>query len=109
MVLELGNDNLIALANQRITKTASQHIETVGSAFGEDNLFGGLGVNELGDFLARLLVFLRCHLAEVVHAAVDIGIPMAVCLSNSVYHRLWFLRRGSIIQIHQCAIVHLLA
>ena len=63
-------------------------------------------MNELGDFLARLLVFLRCHLAEVVHAAVDIGIPMAIRLCNGIDYHLWLLCGGSIIQIDQLSSVH---
>ena len=53
-------------------------------------------------------MFLRCHLAQMVYAAVDIAVPSAVCFYNSIHHRLRLLTRCRIVQIHQLASVYLL-
>ena len=65
-------------------------------------------MKEIRHGLARLLVVLGRHLAQMVHTAVDIRIPMCVRLHDGVQHHLRLLTRCCIIQIYQALAVHLL-
>ena len=65
-------------------------------------------MEEVCHSLARLLVVLRRHLAQVVHTAVDIRIPMGISLHDGIQHHLRLLTRCCIIQIYQAFAVHLL-
>ena len=49
--------------------------------------------------LPRCLVVGGSYLAQMVHAAVDIAVPMAVRLGDSVHHNLRLLARCRIIKI----------
>ena len=108
MVLYGRYDNLVALVNESLTERESQGIETVRRAFREDDLVATLRSDERCHSFSRLLMFHRCYLAQMMHAAVDIAVPMGVSLRDGIYHRLRLLARSGIIQVHQGASVYLL-
>ena len=109
MVLEVADNDFVALVNERLTETESQHIKAIGGAFGEDYFFGRGGAEEVSDLPAGVLVVLRGDLTEMVYPAVDIGIPMGVCLMDSVQDLTGFLGGGGVVQIHQRTVVDTLA
>ena len=65
-------------------------------------------MQEVRHSLARLLVVLRRHLAQVVHTAVDVRIPMGIGFHDGIQHHLRLLTRCRVIQIYQALAVHLL-
>ena len=65
-------------------------------------------MKEVRHGLARLLVVLRRHLAQMVHTAVDVCIPMGIGFHDGIQHHLRLLTRCCIIQIYQALAVHLL-
>ena len=109
VVLQCAHDDFISLTHKRLAKGESEHVEGVGSAFGEDDFFGRPRVQEVRHGLARPLVVLRRYLAQVVHTAVDVRIPMGVRLHDGVQHHLRLLARRRVIQIYQALAVHLFA
>ena len=84
-----------------LPKGESQRIEAVRRALGEDDLVAALRSDELCYGLSCLFVFHRRYLAQMMHAAVDIAVPVAVSLSDSVYHRLRLLARSGVVKVHQ--------
>ena len=92
-MFQLTNNNLIALFHHRIAKTACQHIDTICCAFRENYLLFRLRMKQFRHFLACFLVLLRRHLTQVVHPAMHIRIPLAICLCYSIYHHLRLLCR----------------
>jgi hypothetical protein len=99
VVLYGGDDDFIALLYTRLAERKSQRIDTVRRAFGEDDFVTALRSDKFRHGLACLLVVASRHLAQVMHAAVDIAVPMGISLSDGIYHRLRFLACSRIIEI----------
>ena len=82
-------------------QAAGHQVDAFGGAAHEDQLVLGAGVEEALGLGARLFVGRRGALAQLVHAAMDVGAIHLVELADGVDHRERLLRRGGVIQIHQ--------
>ena len=58
-------------------------------------------------FFASFFIGIRCFLAQLVHAAMDIGILRPIKTRNAIDHRQRLLRRRAVVQINQRLTVRL--
>lgn len=108
MVLERRDDNLIALANELIAPCVGNKVYGLGRIASEDNL-GRIGRSkERGDSLAGILIERGADVAEMVYAAVYIGIYSTIDVVVCVDYALWLLRRSGIVEIYELAAVDFL-
>ena len=76
-------------------------VDAFGGAAHEDQLALAARVEESLHLGARRFVGRRGALAQLVHAAMNVGAIHFVELANRFDHRVRLLRRGRVIQIHQ--------
>jgi hypothetical protein len=99
-MLYSAHDDLIAFMDESFSKGESECVQAVGRTFGEDNLIGTVRSDESSYRFARFLMLHRSHLAQMMHAAMDITVPVAVCFHDRLYHSLWLLARSSVVEVH---------
>ena len=109
MVLHGGDEDLVTGLDGAATEAAGHQIDAFGNVAGEDDFLSVGGVEKGPDLLARTLVGHRRTFRQQVHAAMDVGVVIAVAVADGVDHRLRFLHRGGIVQVHQRLAMHPLA
>ena len=83
MMLHRRDDDLVAGLEKRPAVTLRHQIDRLGGAAHEDNLLIRPSIDEAAQFAARRLVGRRGALAQMVHAAVDIGILSPIIIGQS--------------------------
>ena len=74
VVLHARDDNLVVFANELTAESGSNQVDTLGSATGENNLFGAGSMNKLLDLLTHSLVAFGSKCGEMVGATVDVAV-----------------------------------
>ena len=92
-----------ALASERV----GDEIDGLGGVAGKDDLFLAGGIEEGGDFVARILVGLGRLVGEIMQAAMHIGILRGVNLVQTIEHGARLLRRGGVVEIDKRLAVNL--
>ena len=101
VVLHDRNDDLVALADIRLTPGRRHQVDRLGGAAGENDLLAATGVEELCDPLAAALIALGRDVGEVMQAAMHVGVFAGIGLHHAVEHRLRLLRGGGVVEIDQ--------
>ena len=108
VVLHLGDEHLVALADIRAAERLRDQVDGLGRAAHEDDLARVRRVQELLHLVAGLLVGARRPLAQQVHAAMDVGVVLGVAAHHRVDDGLRLLRRGGVVEIDERLAVDLL-
>ena len=87
---------------------ARDEIDAFGRAARENDFVGAFGVDEFRGAGARGFKRVRRAVAQLVDAAMDIGVVVLVIMHQRVNHRARFLRRGGVVEINQRLAVDLL-
>ena len=101
MVLERGDDDLVAFADALPAEGLGHEVDRLGRAADEDDLAGLGGVDERADLLARLLVGVGRLDRERVHAAVDVRVGPSVDVGDRLDDGLRLLRRRRVVEIDE--------
>lgn len=107
VVLQLGDDDLIALSDMALRPAPGDEIDRLGGVAGEDDLLTAAGADERGHTAARRLVSRRRPLSKAVSPAVGIGIIAPVKLIDRLEDLTGPVRRGRTVQINQIAVFRL--
>ncbi len=78
VVLHVGDENLVARPERRAAEAVGDEVDGLRRAAGEDGLAAHERAEEDVDLVAGLLVEVRGALAQVVDAAVDVRVVLAV-------------------------------
>ncbi|MNE97178.1 hypothetical protein D3C80_1954860 [compost metagenome] len=100
-MLHFGNDDLIAGLYISLGKRKSDQVNTVGSAFCENNFFFSRCIDKLLHASARGLFCIGSLLTQEVYPTVYITVIAAVIGNQRIDHCLWLLRGGPIIKVYQ--------
>ena len=101
VVFERGQQHAVARFEDEFAQGACQQVECFGGAFGVDDFFGARGVDEAGGLRAHGVVAGAQLLGEVVHAAVDVAVVVAVAVVHCFDDRQRFLRAGGVVEVGQ--------
>ena len=82
-------------------QVCADQVDAFGGAANEDDLLRLRGVQKALDLDARLFVGSGGALAQLVHAAVDVGAVHFVETADGVDDRVRLLRGGGVVQVHQ--------
>src|SRR5258708_13030682 len=105
MMLEVADDNLVAGFDEFRGQALRHEMERLGGAADKDDFVGAASVEEGAGSLARLLEMIGRALAQLVNAAMHIGVVATVELGNAVDDARRLLRAGAGIEKHQPGIV----
>ena len=108
VVLEVRDDDLVALADVLQAPALRHQVDRLGRAADEDDLLGRRRVDEARDLLARALVGVGRARREFVRGAVDVGVLVRVEVRQPVDHRLRLLRGRRVVEPDQRPAVDLL-
>ena len=108
VVLHLGQDDRVAAVDVAPAPRVGDEVDRLGRVAGEDDLVAVRGVDEPGDLGARLLVLGRRLLADGVDAAMDVGVVLAVVVSDGVDDDARLLARRRRVEVDQRVPVDLL-
>ena len=106
VVLHVGDDDRVTGAQVRPRPAVGDEVDRLGDVLGEHDL-ARLPAEEAGDLRAGVLVAARRLLRDRVHAAVHVGVRLAVHAVHRVEHRLRLLRRRRRVEVHEALAVHL--
>ena len=101
VVLHPAQNNLVSGPQTAASITLRDQIDRLCGTAHENDFIGTGCVDQLLHFSARVFVGIRGTLTEGVNTAMHIGVVAAVILALGIYHRLWLLRGGSVIEVHQ--------
>ena len=101
VVLHVGDEDLVALADVLAAVGLGHDVDGLGRAARKHNLAGDMAADELRDLLARLFVGVRGHLAEMVYAAMHVGVLRVVVVRNRLHHLARRLRGGRVVQVDE--------
>src|SRR5689334_2051019 len=105
-MLHLGDQDFIC--RHETTAIALRHeVDPVGGTAGENHLAWESGIQEPAGLLPYRVIRLRRRLAQVMDAAVNVGIVQTVVAAHGIDDRLRLLRRGGVVEIHQRLAMHL--
>ena len=109
VVLECGEQDFIA-ALQPVARVRLRHqVDRLRSATREDDFARRRCVDEAAHFLARFLEKIGGFLAQLVHAAMHVGVRIGLVAIDRRDHARGSLRRGGAVEVHQRLAVHLAA
>ena len=106
VVLHLGGDDRITGADEGAAVGIGDQVQGLGRLAHEDHLAAIAGVDEPGHDVARALVALGGTGAEVVDAAMDVGVGGLVDVDQRLDHLTRLLRRRRRIEEYQPLAVH---
>jgi hypothetical protein len=106
VVLECGDEDLIAGAEAWPRVRLRDQIDALGGAAREDDLARRAGIDEAAHTLARTLERGRRRLAQGMHAAVHVGVRVHLVVVHRADHLQRALRGGGAVQVHQGMPVH---
>ena len=101
MVLDIGDDDLIAFFHECLAKTVRHQVDRLGGAAGENNFLWARRVEQPGNLLPHVLEHYRGVFAQFVRSPTDGAIFFRVELANFFDDAPWLLRSGGVIEIHQ--------
>ena len=103
MVLHFGQHDFVTRSQLRFAPTPRDEVDAFRSPMGEHNLLGRLGIEETADPLAGCLKQLRGLLAEIVYAAMYVGVAARINVDHCLDDLPGTLRCGGVVEIHQRA------
>ena len=106
MMLHLRQDDLVARLQELPAPRGGDKVDRFGRVAGKDDLAGLARIQEGADLLARGFHAVGADLAEIVDAAMHVGIFVLVDLALGVDHLARFLRRGRAVQEDQRLAMH---
>ena len=106
MVLHDGEHDLVALADMGAAIGLRHEVDAFGGVAGEDDLGVGLRIDEAAHGLARLLVIGGGEVAQIMQAAMDVGVFVRIGALDGVEHGFRLLRRGAVVEIDERLAVH---
>ena len=106
VVLHGADDDLVALGEALGGEAVGDKVDCLGGAADEDDLGSLGGVEEAADLFARLVVGGGGALAEVVDAAVDVGVARLVKARDGVDDGARLLGRGGVVEVDERLAVH---
>ena len=109
VMLERGDQDLVARAEARPRIGLRDEIDRLGRAAHEDDLARRARVDEAAHALARRLEGVGGGLAERVHAAVHVGVRVRLVVLDGAQHRQRPLRGGGAVEVHERVPVDLAA
>src|SRR3712207_1433500 len=109
VVLHLGDHDLVAFLDYTAAVAVHDEVDALGHAAHEDALARLARVDEAAHLLARALVGGRGALAQVVDAAVYVGVLLAQVLRPALDDDARHLRRRRVVEVDERLAVHRLA
>ena len=109
VVLHGRNDDLVACADELAPVAMHHEIDAFGGAADKDALLRLAGIDEALHLLARAFVSGGRFLAQVMNAAMNIGMFVFEINAATIDYHLRHLRGSSIVEIDQRLAVHRLA
>jgi hypothetical protein len=106
VVLEAGNDDLVAFLQESLSEAGGHQVDRLGSVAREDDFVFVPGVEECLHLAPRLIVTLGRPLAQEVKPTMNIGVIPGIKRPFGLDHLGRFLRRGGGVQIDQRAAAH---
>ena len=101
MVLQDGNDDVIALANDQTAKTLGDQIDGVGCITRKDNLVARRCIQEPSDAFPGIFKGLCRGIRQVMQPAMHIGIFFRISRLDPIQHYFRLLCRCTIVEIGQ--------
>src|SRR5262249_52350132 len=109
VVLEPGDDDLVALRDVAAPPALRDEVDPLGRAADEDDLLRRRGVDEPANALARGLERVGRLRRERVRGAVDVRVFVLVEEGEAIDDRLRLLRRRRVVEPHEALSAHRLA
>ena len=106
VVLEMGDEHLIAGLEQGPRIALRDQIDRFGRAAHEDDLVARARIDEPHQPVARPLIQRRRLLAQGMHAAMNVGVVMAFVVIDRIDDRIRTLRGGAVVQVSERFAVH---
>lgn len=106
VVLGDGDEDLVSLAEVRVSPGAREQVDALGGVAHEDERTRAGSTEETGYGLTRLLVQVGGFGGELMRSAVDVGVVLAVVVIHRIEHGGRSLRGGGVIEIHECVVMH---
>ena len=101
VVLHGGDEDFVAFAHMLAAIGRGDQIDGLGRTAHEDDFAGITGTHKVRHVAPRVLIGHGCLSRKVVHAAVHVGVGLAVAASLGLDHHLRLLRRGRTVQVDQ--------
>ena len=101
MVLHGGHEHLVSRLEAGPPPARRDEVDAFGRAAHKDDLARRCGLEKRPGFLPRLLVLGGRALAQVVDAAVDVGVLRRVVALEAIDDRAGFLARGGVVEIDE--------
>ena len=108
VMLELGEQDGVAGLEVVERPCRGDKIDALGGAASEDDLLGGAGVDELRDAFASTFVNAGGAIAQLVNAAMDVGVVVLVVALDGLENLTRFLRGGAVVEVDERVPVDLL-
>src|SRR5215472_13322087 len=96
-----GDQNFIARPNLLAAVGLCYQVDGLRGAAGEDDFLVVPGIQEALDGSAGLFIMLRGAFGKRVHAAMDVGVIVAIIMFDGLDHGQRLLRGGRVIQVDQ--------
>ena len=106
VVLHGAEQDLVACGQARSAPALRHQVDRLGGAAGEHDLVGARGVEEALHRGACAVVELGGVLRQPVHAAVDVGVGLAVEARLGLDHRRRLLCGGAVVEVGEAAAMH---
>jgi hypothetical protein len=108
VVLHFGEQDHVARAEDLPAPRLRDEIDALGRSSREDDLLRRRRAEIAGDLRARGLVSLGGARAQLVQAAVDVGVVVLVVAAQRIENGARFLRRRGVVEINERVPVNLL-
>ena len=99
VVLHLGEQDDVALGKVVRAPCGGNEVDGLGGATSENDVLARGGIEETSHAVACVLIGGGGTVAELVDAAVDVGIVVLIIFRNCLQYGAWFLSRGGIVEI----------
>ena len=101
MVLHFGGEDFVAGVDVGSGPGVGDEVYALGGSADVDEVFGGGGADEAGDFLAGFLVALGGLHAEGMDAAVDVGVVAFVVVDEGLDDGGGLLGGGGVVEVDE--------
>ena len=108
VVLQVADDDLVALADVLRAPALGHEVDGLGGAAHKDHFVHIGRVDELLHALAGAFVGVGGACGQFMGSAVDVGVLVLIEVRDAINHRLRLVRGGRVVKPHQLAAVHAL-
>ena len=105
VVLHLGNDDLVARRKMGLGPGAGDQVDRLGHIPGEDDILRRRRVQQAGNLLAHAFIGLGRRTAQIMGAAMDVGVFAGIAVLHRIENGLRLLRARAVVEEAQRPVV----